>query len=114
MRKWILLSALLLAGCLFPDPGQGPRARLGYAAAWPVTDALEAYRTAQGAYPDSLPQLVPTFLPAAALAEPLPGYPLRYVRNAEGYALTFRYVGPGMNWCTWTPRSRRWDCGGYF
>lgn len=107
-----ILFPLLLAGC--PAPGAGPRAERGYRFGAPVIDALERHLQARGTYPDSLPQLVPAFLPASALREPQPGYPFQYRRTPDGYALTFRYTGPGMNHCTWTPRSRKWDCGGYF
>lgn len=109
---FIILLLLSLNGC--PPPGKGPRAERGYEAAAPVIDALERHLQERGAYPDSLPQLVPAFLPDSALREPHPGYPLRYRRTPDGYALTFRYTGPGMNECTWTPRSREWDCSGYF
>ena len=111
--RWTGAAALLLLAACTP-PGKGPRAERGYRAAEPVIQALERYRTERGAYPDSLPQLVPAFLASAALAEPNAGHPLRYERTADGYALTFRYTGPGMNECTWTPTSRRWDCSGYF
>ncbi|HEU4884471.1 MAG TPA: hypothetical protein VFT45_19595 [Longimicrobium sp.] len=109
---FVLLQLLLMHSCT--PPGKGPRAERGYRLAAPVIDALERYMNDHAAYPDSLPQLVPAYLPAAALHGPEPGEPLEYHRTEGGYDLTFRYVGPGMNECTWTPMRRSWDCSGYF
>ena len=110
-----LLAALLLGGCT--PPGKGPKAERGYRRSAPVIAALERYRAQRGAYPDSLPALVPGFLPDGALRVPdreQERYPLEYRRAADGYELTFRYVGPGMNSCTYTPAPARWDCSGHF
>jgi hypothetical protein len=111
-RAGLVLLPLLLLACT--PPGRGPRAARGYRLAAPVIDALERHHQAHGAYPDSLPRLVPAFLPDSALRGPQTGYPLEYRRTPDGYELTFRYTGPGMNHCTWTPRTRVWDSGGHF
>ena len=108
----VILLALALAGC--PPPGKGPKAELGYRRSEAVIGALEAYRQARGAYPDSLPQLVPAFAADSMLRAPVQTYPYEYRRTEDGYTLRFRYSGPGMNYCTWTPKARAWDCGGYF
>ena len=114
LRRLIPLAALFLCAC--PAPGKGPRAERGFERARPVIEALDRYRAERGAYPDRLEQLVPEFLPAAALAVPRAakeGYPLEYARQDSTYRLTFRYVGPGMNHCQYQPGAR-WRCGGYF
>jgi hypothetical protein len=111
-RAGLVILSLLLLACT--PPGKGPRAERGYRFTAPVIHALERHLQARGAYPDSLPQLIPTFLPDSALREPQEGYPFQYRRTPDGYALTFRYTGPGMNHYTWTPRSRSWECGGHF
>ena len=110
------LALLLLAACPGPGPGVGPRAQAGYEAATPVIEALARFHAANGAYPDSLAQLVPQYLREGALAEPNPGYPWEYrsVSSGRSYNLRFRYSGPGMNFCDWTPDTRAWDCGGYY
>jgi len=108
------LALLLLGACPGPGPGAGPKAERGYTAATPVIAALERHSELHGAYPDSLPQLVPALLSAAALEPPNEGYPLLYRRTETGYELRFRYSGPGMNHCTWTPESRAWKCSGYY
>lgn len=113
-RFLVVAAAALAVLTACPPPGKGPRAERGYRLAAPVIDALERYHQAHGVYPDSLPQLVPAFLPSSALRAPVPGHPFRYGRAPDGYTLTFRYVGPGMNECTWTPVSRSWNCSGYF
>jgi hypothetical protein len=114
-RLWTLAAATtLLAAC--PAPGEGPKAERGFRRAAPVIEALDRYREQRGSYPERLEQLVPDFLPAAALAvpgTPQERYPLEYAREEGGYVLTFRYVGPGMNHCDYRPRAR-WDCGGHF
>src|SRR5690348_7641586 len=100
---------MLVLAC--DPPGKGPAAERGYRRSAPVIAALERYRQARGAYPDSLPMLVPEFLPASALAVPEPGrehYPLEYRATPGGYQLTFRYAGPGMNDCTYTSHDARW------
>jgi hypothetical protein len=82
-----------------------------------VIAALDSFQKSNARYPDSLPELVPSFMEAAALAVPAAAqerYPLEYTRNDSGYALRFRYVGPGMNRCTFIVPPRGWQCGGYF
>lgn len=114
-RPGTALAALILAAC--PAPGEGPKAERGYERARPVIQALAAYRAERGAYPDSLAQLVPGFLDAGALATPdapQERYPLEYARQDTSYVLTFRYTGPGMNYCRYQPAAARWQCGGYF
>jgi len=111
----VLSIVPLLAGCT--PPGKGPKAERGYRRGAPVIAALERYRSAHGAYPDSLRELVPAVLPDSALRVPdreQERYPLAYRRTPDGYELGFRYGGPGMNSCTYTPATRKWRCGGYF
>ena len=107
----------LLAAAACDAPGEGPKAERGYRRAEPVIGALGRFRTDRGAYPDSLPQLVPAYLPAAALAipdRPQERYPLGYRRVAGHYELTFRYAGPGMNECAYRSATAAWACRGYF
>lgn len=111
-RAGFVLLPLLLLACT--PPGKGPRAERGYRFATPVINALDRHFQAHAAYPDSLPQLIPAYLPASALRAPQEGYPFEYRRTPDGYALTFRYTGPGMNKCTWTPVRRSWHCSGHF
>jgi hypothetical protein len=111
----MLPLGLSLAGC--PGPGEGPKAARGRERAAPVIEALAAYRESVGRYPDDLGLLVPTFLPESALTvpdRPQESYPLEYAREDTSYVLTFRYVGPGMNYCRYRPQRPRWECGGYF
>lgn len=110
------LTALAVTACL-TAPGAGPKAERGYARAVPIVAALEAYRAAHGAYPDSLPTLVPAYLAPAALDVPSrtqERYPWQYQRDSLGFRLEFRYSGPGMNQCVWTSATRAWRCHGYF
>jgi len=92
-------------------PGVGERAELRYAACAPIIDALEQYRAAKGAYPNSVADLVPEYLPE------LPGkvndYGIAYLRTEESYNLEFYYLGPGMNRCAYTPEDE-WQCSGAY
>ena len=100
-RLVVCLSVVCCVSC--NAPGKGPKAERGYARAKPVVTALDSFRRAKGQYPDSLNQLVPQFLPAAALETPTrtqERYPLEYQQSDGNFTLTFRYVGPGMNYCT--------------
>ena len=107
----------LLLGARCDAPGEGPKADRGYRRAAPVIAALAHFHADQGQYPDSLPQLVPAYLAAAALAvpdAPQEHYPLGYRRATDQYALSFRYAGPGMNECTYHSAAAAWGCRGYF
>jgi len=113
--NYLALSVVLTTCGL--APGEGPKAERGYQRAAPVIEALQSYHADHGAYPDSLPQLVPDYLAADALALPeheQERYPLEYRVEAGIYALTFRYVGPGVNECTFRPDGNGWKCSGYY
>lgn len=93
-----------------PPPGVGPQAERGYQACAPVIAALDRYQAENGAYPEALTDLVPAYLPEV----PQPaGLELDYQAKAPAYELIFRYAGPGMNICGYTP-SAGWDCYGYY
>ena len=62
--------------------------------------AVERYRTARGALPDTLQDLVPQFLPEVP-DDPFDGQPLRYKRGVEGYKVYSVYAGKddgGVQW----------------
>lgn len=106
-------ALLLLAAC--PKPGEGPKAERGYRRAAPVIQALARYHASRGDYPDSLGLLAPRWIAASALAAPVqPEYPFEYTHTYQGYLLTFRYTGPGMNECTYSQPPGTWKCGGHF
>jgi hypothetical protein len=108
-----LLSLTLLVAC--PAPGEGPKAERGYRRAAPVIAALARFRGETGAYPESLAQLAPRWIAAGALEPPVqPAWPFEYQRTYDGYLLTFRYSGPGMNDCTYAQPPGKWRCGGRF
>ena len=115
--KGLLAAAVLATLACWPAPGHGEKAARGFRRAVPVIAALAEYKRAHGAYPDSLSQLVPTYLADSALAVPLrvpEPYPFEYRDDSSGYELVFRYVGPGMNHCEYRSVTRKWSCGGYF
>lgn len=81
-----------------------------------ASEALAAFSRDSGFYPRTLKELSPTYLDVNALAIPKQmqvAYPLEYSRADSSYRLTFRYVGPGMNECTFRPLTRL-VCSGHF
>ena len=105
--------ALFFVSCFIGDTG---KRQLGRALAAPVLSALQQYHAASGVYPDSLLQLVPTYLAPSALhpsEQRLLNGPLRYVRDSGGFTLSFSYLGPGANTCNISPKGR-WSCGGLY
>ena len=115
MRVPTVVCCALAVGCWGPVPGEGEKAERGFASAPPVIAAIERYRSTRGQYPAGLEALVPALLPRAALLGPAQaGYPWEYQRDSTGYTLTFRYTGPGMNSCRYSPSEPHWKCGGYF
>ena len=110
----VCLSSCILGG----DPvGEGEKATAGFRQASSVLVALESFRAERGEYPDSLGQLVPELLSQEQLTLSIAEvdlYPFEYERLGPGFALRFRYVGPGMNECTFDRAAMAWDCVGYY
>lgn len=117
------LLAILLVSCVLgaaaactgrateEPPGVGAKAERGYQACGPIIAALAQYHQAHGAYPDSLDALVPDYL--AAVPAEVNSEPLRYNKRQESYTLSFSYIGPGMNSCTYSPEEE-WHCSGAY
>ena len=116
-----LLAAVLLA-CnfsrsidIFPTdepPGVGEKAEQGYALSAPVIAALELYRANHGSYPEKLAELVPDYL--SEVPTRTTALEFSYSSDGAGYRLSFHYIGPGMNTCTYTPEKKSWDCSGAY
>jgi hypothetical protein len=109
-----------LAACqvvdLFRDPpGKGSKAERGYRKSAPLIAALDRYRVIHGGYPETLEELVPDFLDSLPRESNKDGVILAYTRSASAkdYLISFSYVGPGMNSCTYSP-AVRWKCSGYY
>lgn len=114
MRRFLAILLLMLLSCR--SPGHGPKAERGYRRAEPVIAALEVFARDSGAYPRSLEALVPAYLDRKALALPSEvqeAYPFDYTVADSTYRLSFRYVGPGMNKCTFHPLIE-WACTGNY
>jgi hypothetical protein len=92
-------------------PGVGEKADKGYAACEPVIAALEAFRAAHGAYPEQLAELVPEYVPDAPVKTD--DLDFSYSSTGDTYSLSFHYLGPGMNTCTYKPAAG-WHCSGAF
>jgi len=104
------LGLLCVVTVACPAPGKGPKAARGYAQAQPIINALAAYHRAHDAYPDQLSTLVPDYLDSVAVRAPV-----EYSKLAsDDYEVSFRYVGPGSNHCTYRASARVWSCSGLF
>ena len=102
------LLCVVIATC--PAPGKGPKAARGYAQARPIINALAAYHRAHNDYPGEVSTLVPGYLDSVAFHAPI-----EYRRlTSDDYEVSFRYVGPGRNDCTYRASVRVWSCSGLF
>ena len=114
-KNLLIAGVVILSACA--APGEGVKAKSGYAAAAPVITALEAYRQANAAYPSSLNQLVPKYIAADRLTATIPDnkvMPFKYRQVDSGYELSFSYTGPGTNQCVYRESTKAWKCyGGY-
>ncbi len=113
---FLVLIALVSGACrvFTPDlpPGEGEKAERGYVACQPIIEALEAYHDANGQYPRNLEELVPAFIPA--YPREVNDEPIQYEMTAQNnYKLSFSYIGPGLNHCTYTPHDD-WRCTGLY
>jgi hypothetical protein len=95
---------------LLEKPGEGAKAEEGTRLCEPVIQALEAYRQRRTGYPERLEGLVPDHLQSLPAA--VGDRPIEYALTGSSYRLRFRYAGPGMNTCVYTPEAR-WRCTGY-
>ncbi len=103
----ILSICLIFLGCHLygPPPGKGPKAEKFFEEAAPIISALELYKIERGSYPESIDDLIPNYIPVK------PSRKFYYVTENDTYILAFRYEGPGINSCTFSP-GKEWDCTG--
>ena len=104
-------SYFVWAAFVGQPPGVGPKAEQGYRACGPIIDALAKYKAQHGSYPETLSVLVPTF--GADVSHATQDIGVDYRLTASSYQLEFRYTGPGMNICVYTPEAG-WKCSGYY
>lgn len=110
----VLTGWFALACAVVPTeepPGVGEKAERGYAACNPIIHALEQYQSEKGEYPESLAELTPDYL--AAIPTEVNNEPISYTKTEESFSLSFYYIGPGMNICTFTPEEQ-WQCSGAY
>jgi hypothetical protein len=106
-----ILWLLACSGRTEEPPGTGIKANQGYAACNYIIAVLEDYKSAKGTYPASLEDLVPGY--ASSIPTEVNGQPIVYSKSDEDYTLSFSYIGPGMNYCTYsTEDGRKWRCSG--
>jgi hypothetical protein len=107
----LVVCSLALAAC--EKPGEGAKAEAGYRHCGLIIAALARYHAQADRYPATLDELVPTYLDKLPAAPA--GIELAYgaTQSGAGFDLTFKYAGPGMNICTYTPRDA-WRCHGYY
>jgi hypothetical protein len=107
---------LALTGC--NSSGKGAEADFARARSVPVIAALEKFKHTKGDYPQSLEELVPSFMSARELSDAKQPSVIDYKKtSASRYELTFFYDGPGRNnSCVYRSESpeKSWDCSGYY
>jgi len=112
----ILLGVLILAACAGQTeepPGVGEKAERGYAVCNSIIEALEQYKTSEGVYPASLDELVPDY--ASSVPTEVNDQPIVYSKGGDSFSLSFGYIGPGMNICTYsTEEGGKWHCSGAY
>jgi hypothetical protein len=112
----LLAIVILILACntILPTdepPGVGDKAEHGYSVSNQIINALEQFRIETGEYPESLEELVPNYL--SAIPTEVNDQPITYQKTEESFSLIFRYIGPGMNTCTYTPEEK-WQCSGAY
>jgi len=115
-KKFLLLCIAILAltACkLFTvdPPGVGEKAEHGYATLEPLIKTLEQYQADTSAYPESLEELVPDYI--SSIPTEVNDQPIYYKKVDESFILSFHYIGPGMNTCSYTPEDQ-WQCSGAY
>jgi len=93
------------------------RGRVARALGAPVVAALGRYRTEHGAYPTSLAELVPRYLPETALDAPTRSplaHPFEFRTRGDAFMLRVREAPPRYSGCEYSSRTQRWYCSGYF
>ena len=103
-----VLSAALLASCAGGAKKSLSRDEPAAAAAMPLIDAVEQYKTENGRYPSDLDKLVPDYVESLDKAK-LERLTLRYRpwQQSSSYRFSFK---SGSTTCTWTPEEAEWDC----
>lgn len=109
-----LLAAVFSAGCI-EKPGEGKLARSGFLTAEPVIAALETYKNEQGKYPQALGELVPRYLESDPQKDENSEIRFTYYPVEENSSYSLRLSYPaffGTDDCSYTPKEKRWVCGG--
>lgn len=115
----VMFAGLVFSICHYPGPpGEGAEGVIGKRHGTKIVAALTTFHDREGRYPAELRELVPSALGDSTLTvfPELLKYPLEYLPapDRSGFQLTFRYTGPGMNFCRWSDTAPSWRCGGYF
>jgi hypothetical protein len=115
-RHFAACFLLAVTGC--NSSGKGAEADFARARSVPVIAALEKFKHTKGDYPQSLEELVPSFMSARELSDAKQPSVIDYKKtSASRYGLTFFYDGPGRNnSCVYRSESpeKSWDCSGYY
>jgi hypothetical protein len=106
----LMAVVLALAGCFSWDPGEDPAGKKLLAEADPVAKALKHFHESKGAYPRTLADLVPVYIPR------LPSEPeLLYDLTAGSIRFTYSPSWPqaGQISCFFAMPSEGFLCHGY-
>jgi hypothetical protein len=101
------VAATMLAGCSVWPVDQDPKGMNYRRDADRVIGALQTYRHDHGAFPASLAQLAPAYIPA------LPGEPTLMYQSSDG-SLAYHYIPswPQLRpvWCASVGNTTNWRC----
>ena len=115
----LLAIVALFASCwVFPKRKEDGALALGAT----LVKALDAYAEANDRYPARLADLVPAYLAKKPYERDLDAgrgngeYEVTYQLGEGGYRLEIRYVGPGVNDCSYDPTQfpGGWKCSGHY
>jgi hypothetical protein len=84
---------------------QSQKAEKFYEEAALIVSALELYKNERGSYPASIDDLIPKYILK------MPNLKFYYVTENDTYIFVFKYEGPGVNSCKYSP-GKGWDCTG--
>jgi len=97
-----------------PEPGKGEKAEKGYALCEQIIGELEGFREAQRKYPDSLGVVLSHLPDQRRMVAKEYQVTYRPSDSARSFSLTFTYTGPGVNHCTYSSATKKWECHGYY
>ena len=112
--KISFIISILLASCASQSacpPSECKPAKDGFSRYKPVIEALEKYKGENKDFPSSIDMIIPIYItriPSSANDQFI------YKKYTGYYELGFTYSGPGINYCKYNSKIRKWMCSGNY